>query len=48
MKNDLNISELSQHLFWDVDIESLDSDKHKSFIIQFLEFLAMGRYCKEI
>ena len=29
-----NIKELSNHLFWDVDIDTLDLKKHKSFIME--------------
>ena len=28
------ILSMSKHLFWDVDVEELDLDKHKSYIVQ--------------
>ena len=29
----LRISHFSKHLFWDVDIKTLDADRHESYII---------------
>lgn len=28
------IASMSSHLFWDVDVKSLDFDKHKAYIVQ--------------
>ena len=33
MKNDL-VSQLSPHLFWDVDVATVDAEKNKAFLIQ--------------
>lgn len=33
-KNSFNIKNLSEHLFWDVDIETLDINKNFAFILQ--------------
>lgn len=30
----MDLSNLSQHLFWDIDKNKLDSEKHKSLIIE--------------
>jgi hypothetical protein len=34
MKKEITISDFSKHLFWDVDIELFELDKHKIFFIQ--------------
>ena len=34
MKPEFDIKSFSKHLFWDVDRESLDSQKHKKMIVQ--------------
>lgn len=33
-KNNFNISKLSDHIFWDVDKDTLDAQKNKRLIIQ--------------
>ena len=32
--NRINIKDLSPHLFWDVEIDSINTDEHKQFIVQ--------------
>ncbi|MCC7402028.1 MAG: hypothetical protein IT214_11145 [Chitinophagaceae bacterium] len=34
MSEEVSISDFSPHLFWDVDIESLDWNKNKALIVQ--------------
>lgn len=34
MKSSLIIGQLSSHIFWDVDMYTLDSEKHAVFIVQ--------------
>ena len=34
MTNKFNIKNLSQHLFWDIDIENLEAEKNKILVIQ--------------
>ena len=34
MENSITIADFSPHLFWDVDLEQFDFEKHKSHLIQ--------------
>ena len=34
MENPITIADFSPHLFWDVDLEQFDFEKHKSHLIQ--------------
>lgn len=34
MKYEITINDFSQHLFWDVDLNGFDLEKHKSHLIQ--------------
>lgn len=41
------INSMSPHLFWDVDVNSIEFDKHKAYIVQrVLEYglLNVGRF----
>jgi hypothetical protein len=33
-KNNISLKDFSPHLFWDVDAETLDLEKHKTYIIR--------------
>ena len=34
MQKEISISDFSPHLFWDVDLNGFDLDKHKEFMIE--------------
>lgn len=34
MKNKINLTDFSKHIFWDVDVNTLDINKNKRYIVQ--------------